>query len=57
MQMMKFDCPPDLAKRFWVMCRARNVTSGQMLRVIMAHEIQKWELEYPNQPQKAQGSG
>lgn len=45
MKMMKFDCPPDLAQRFWVMCRSRKVTSGEMLRIIMTHELQKWELQ------------
>ena len=44
MKMLSFDCPPELARRFWVMCRARNVTSGEMLRTIMTHEIEKWEM-------------
>lgn len=44
MKMLSFDCPPDLARRFWVMCRARKVTSGEMLRTIMTHELEKWEM-------------
>jgi len=58
MQMMKFDCPPDLAQRFWVMCRARKVTSGEMLRIVMTHELQKWELQVQSgTPQKVKKEG
>lgn len=52
MKMMSFDCPPELARRFWVMCHAKQVTSGEMLRTIMTHEIEKWELTNGNQANK-----
>ena len=58
MQMMKFDCPPDLAQRFWVMCRMRKMTSGEMLRIVMTHELQEWEMQNNHCPEtKAKKEG
>ena len=42
MEVLKFDCPPELAQKFWAMCNARKKTSGEMLRQMMVHEIEKW---------------
>lgn len=39
MQEIGFDCPKDLAQKFWIACRLKNLTPGAVLRGFMVEEI------------------
>lgn len=36
---LRFDCPPQLAQHFWILCRIRHQTPGAALRALMEKEI------------------
>ncbi len=39
MQEIGFDCPKDLAQKFWIACRLQKMTPGAALRSFMVEEI------------------
>ena len=39
MQEIGFDCPKELAQKFWIACRLKKTTPGSALRAFMMGEI------------------
>lgn len=39
MQEIGFDCPKELAQKFWIACRLKKLTPGAMIRTFMVSEI------------------
>lgn len=37
----KLDCSPELAQRFWALCKKNGQTPGQVIRRYMADEVER----------------
>lgn len=45
MKQLQFNCPPDLAQHFWLLCNLRGSTPGAVLRTFMEKEIANASLD------------
>lgn len=46
MEEYRFNCPRDLAQKFWVVCRAEADTPGAALRSFILKRVEEYEEVY-----------